>query len=58
MDNKFENLSFDKKCELLNINESTFTLPKNKNVPKEVVVNDSWNGSTNAQKRNMLKNIS
>ena len=54
MNNKFNELEDVKKMEVLGIDESIFSSHRFKGVDKSVVINDLWNGKTNAEKRALL----
>lgn len=56
MNEKFTNFSDDVKMKLLNIDETIFNMSRFKGIPKDTVINDIWNGKTNSQKRQILKN--
>ena len=57
MNSTFESLSVEKKKELLCINDNVLSSSRFKGLDVNVVINDLWNGKTNAQKRIMLKTV-
>lgn len=57
MNSTFESLSVEKKKELLCINDNVLSSSRFKGLDVNVVINDLWNGKTNAQKRMLLKTI-
>lgn len=57
MEQKFNELSFEKKMEVLGVTEDTFKLTRFKGIDKNIVVNDIWNGRTNSEKRAIMKNV-
>lgn len=54
MNEKFNELSFEKKLEVLGVTEDIFTSHRFKGVEPNVAVNDLWSSKTNAEKRNLL----
>lgn len=54
MNEKFNELSFEKKLEVLGITEDIFTSHRFRGVEPNVAVNDLWASKTNAEKRNLL----
>jgi hypothetical protein len=54
MNEKFNELSFEKKLEVLGVTEDIFTSHRFRGVEPNVAVNDLWSSKTNAEKRNLL----
>lgn len=54
MNEKFNELSFEKKLEVLGVTEDIFTNHRFRGVEPNVAVNDLWASKTNAEKRNLL----
>ena len=54
MNEKFNELSFEKKLEVLGVTEDIFTSHRFRGVESNVAVNDLWASKTNAEKRNLL----
>jgi hypothetical protein len=54
MNEKFNELSFEKKLEVLGVTEDIFTSHRFRGVEPNVAVNDLWASKTNAEKRNLL----
>lgn len=54
MNEKFNELSFEKKLEVLGVTEDIFTSHRFRGVEPNVAVNDLWDSKTNAEKRNLL----
>ena len=54
MNEKFNELSFEKKLEVLGITEDIFTSHRFRGIEPNVAVNDLWSSKTNAEKRNLL----
>ncbi len=54
MNEKFNELSFEKKLEVLGVTEDIFTSHRFRGVEPNVAVNDLWTSKTNAEKRNLL----
>ena len=55
MNEKFNELSFEKKLEVLGVTEDIFTSHRFRGVEPNVAVNDLWSSKTNAEKRNLLQ---
>jgi hypothetical protein len=55
MNEKFNELSFEKKLEVLGVTEDIFTSHRFRGVEPNVAVNDLWASKTNAEKRNLLQ---
>ena len=54
MNEKFNELSFEKKLEVLGVTEDIFTSHRFRGIEPNVAVNDLWSSKTNAEKRNLL----
>ena len=54
MNEKFNELSFEKKLEVLGVTEDIFTSHRFRGVEPNVAVNDLWASKTNAEKRNLF----
>ena len=54
MNEKFNELSIEKKLEVLGVTEDIFTSHRFRGVEPNVAVNDLWASKTNAEKRNLL----
>lgn len=54
MNEKFNELSFEKKLEVLGLTEDIFTSHRFRGIEPNVAVNDLWASKTNAEKRNLL----
>ena len=54
MNEKFNELSFEKKLEVLGVTEDIFTSHRFRGIEPNVAVNDLWTSKTNAEKRNLL----
>lgn len=54
MNEKFNELSFEKKLEVLGVTEDIFTSHRFRGVEPNIAVNDLWASKTNAEKRNLL----
>jgi hypothetical protein len=54
MNEKFNELSFEKKLEVLGVTEDIFTSHRFRGIEPNVAVNDLWASKTNAEKRNLL----
>lgn len=54
MNEKFNELSFEKKLEVLGVTDDIFTSHRFRGIEPNVVVNDLWASKTNAEKRNLL----
>lgn len=57
MDVKFNDLTIEKKLELLKVDESILKSTRFKGLDTEIVVYDLWNGKTNSEKRSLLKSV-
>ena len=57
MNEMFNDLSFEKKLEVLGVTEDIFTSHRFRGVEPNVAVNDLWNGKTNSQKRTLMKGL-
>jgi hypothetical protein len=55
MNEKFNELSFEKKLEVLGVTEDIFTSHRFRGIEPNVAVNDLWASKTNAEKRNLLQ---
>lgn len=55
MNEKFNELSFEKKLEVLGVTEDILTSHRFRGVEPNVAVNDLWASKTNAEKRNLLQ---
>lgn len=57
MNSTFNALDIEKKKELLCINDNVLSSSRFRGLDINVVINDLWNGKTNAQKRVILKTV-
>lgn len=55
LEQKFNEMSLEKKMTVLGVNDDTFSVTRFRGIEKDVVVNDIWNGKTNAEKRSLMK---
>lgn len=57
LDSTFQELDVERKKDLLCINDNILSSSRFRGLDIDVVINDLWNGKTNAQKRIMLKTV-
>lgn len=57
LDSTFQELDVERKKDLLCINDNLLSSSRFRGLDIDVVINDLWNGKTNAQKRIMLKTV-
>lgn len=57
LNSTFQALDVEQKKALLSINDNVLSSSRFKGLDINIVINDLWNGKTNAQKRVMLKTV-